>query len=61
MLNVVYCRRVVTTGECHTALSGPAPDRPEVWSCYCYIRVDTIVVLPLHRCTIIMNQGEVYP
>ena len=34
MLNVVYCRRVVTTGDCHTALPGPAPSRPGVWSCY---------------------------
>ena len=53
MLNVVYCRRVVTTGECRTALSGPAPNRPGVWSCYCYIRVATIVTLPPHRCTVL--------
>ena len=46
MLNVVYCRSVVTTGECRTGLSGPAPDRPG-------IRVATIVVLLLHGCTII--------
>ena len=53
MLNVVYCRKVVMTGECHTALSGPAPNRPGLWLCDCYIRVATIVSLPLHRCTII--------
>ena len=48
------------TGECRTALSDPAPHRPGVWPCYCYIRVETIVALPLHRCTLIMNKGEIY-
>ena len=52
VLNVVYCR-VVMTGVCRTALSGPAPDRPGVCSCYCYIRVATKVALLLNRCTII--------
>ena len=58
MLNVAYCRRVVTTGECRTALSGPAPYRSGVWSCFCYIRVATIVVLPLRRDRTIMNLGD---
>ena len=39
MLNVVYYRRVVTTGECGTAFCGPAPNRPGVWSCYCYLKL----------------------
>ena len=54
VLNVVYCRRVVMTGVCRTALSGPAPDRPGICLCYCYIRVATIVALLLNRCTIII-------
>ena len=45
ILNVVYCKRVVTTSEC------PAPDRPGIWSCYWYIRVASMVAFLPHRCT----------